>query len=307
MSTPALIEDPNDPGTFLIQNIPDANSYSEAPKLSGGGSNYVSPKLRWDATGERFYEAGTDQGVLYIDGTGYAWNGLISVDQAPSGGEPEMQYQDGIPYIAASSPEEFKGSIEAFTYPRAFMACDGSQEIAQGLYINQQYRKEFGLSYRTLIGNDIQDLEYGYKLHLIYNCMAAPANRTYSSTNDSTEPSTFQWSLTTRPVKFEDAAFGVKYGAHLILDSREIYPWAMRAVEEVLYGTENTDPRIPSPQELLNLFIDNALLKITDNGDGTWTADGPESIITMLTTEQFQIDWPSAVMLDEHTYQISSL
>lgn len=264
-------------------------------------------KLTWDVVGERFYEAGTDRGVLYLDGVGHVWNGLVSVEQAPSGGEPEMYYQDGLPYISVSSMEEFKGQIEAYTYPNAFMACDGSQEIAQGLYISQQDRKPFGLTYRTLIGNDVQELDHGYKLHIIYNCMASPTTRSYSTVGDDTDPSTFTWGLTTRPVKFEDAAFGVKYGAHLTLDSREVYPWAMQAVEDVLYGTDSTPARLPTPQELLTLFIDNALLKITDNGDGTWTAEGPDSIISLLENDQFNIDWPSAVVLDEDSYQLSSL
>jgi hypothetical protein len=264
-------------------------------------------KLIWDAVGERFYEAGTNQGVVYIDGVGYPWNGLVSVDQSPSGGEPEYYYQDGIPYVSETSPEEFKGTIEAFTYPNAFMACDGSQEIAQGLYISQQERKPFGLSYRTLIGNDVDELDHGFKIHIVYNCTASPPQQTYSTLNDNTEPMTFSWGITTRPVKFEDAAFGVKYGAHLTLDSREVYPWAMQAVMDVLYGTDTTEPRLPTPAELLALFIDNALLKITDNGDGTWTAEGPDSIISALNADEFKIDWPSVVVLDEDTVQISSL
>jgi hypothetical protein len=264
-------------------------------------------KLTWGATGERFYEAGTDQGVLYIDGTGYAWNGLVSVKQSPDGGDPESYYVDGIPYITASSPEEFKGTIEAYTYPNAFMVCDGSQEIAQGMYIAQQERKPFGLSYRTLVGNDIDELDHGFKIHIIYNCMATPTQKAYTTIGESSDPETFSWGLVTRPVKFEDAAFGVKYGAHITLDSREVYPWAMEAVLNVLYGTDTESPRLPTPAELLNLFIDNALLKITDNGDGTWTAEGPDSIISALNADEFKIDWPSVVVLDEDTIQISSL
>ncbi|UGL63248.1 major tail protein [Arthrobacter phage Tokki] len=263
-------------------------------------------KLAWDVVGERFFEAGADRGVLYLDDVGHPWNGLVAVEQSPSGGEPETYYQDGLPYISVSAAEEFKGSIEAYTYPNAFAVCDGSSEIAQGMYLSQQDRKSFGLSYRTLIGNDLQELEYGYKLHIIYNCMASPSNRSYSTLGDSDNVETFNWSISTRPVKFEDAAFGIKYGAHVVLDSREVYPWAMEAVEAVLYGTDETEARLPTPQELLDLFVDNALLKITDNGDGTWTADAPDSIISMLSDEIFQINWTSAVMLDEDTYTISS-
>jgi hypothetical protein len=264
-------------------------------------------KLSWGALGERFYEAGTDKGVLYVDGIGHAWNGLISVDQSPSGGEPEMYYLDGIPYVAETSPEEFKGSIEAYTYPQAFMACDGSQELAQGLYISQQDRKSFGLSYRTLVGNDIDELEHAYKIHIIYQALASPAQQKHATLGDRTDPTSFTWGIRTRPVKFEDDAFGVKYGAHITLDSREVYPWAMAAVEDVLYGTDTTAPRLPTPQELLKLFIDNALLKVIDNGDGTFTVTGPDEAISMLNANTFQINWPSAIMLDEDTYTISSL
>lgn len=264
-------------------------------------------KLTWDILGERFYEAGTDRGVLYLDDTGYVWNGLVSVDESPSGGETTYYYLDGLPYVAESKPEDFKAVIEAYTWPNAFESCDGSHEIAQGLYLGQQSRKPFGLSYRTLIGNDISELDHGYKIHIVYNATAEPASRKYSTMGDTTDPTTFSWKLTTRPNKFEDAAFGIKYGSHLVLDSREVYPWAMAAVEEILYGTDEVAPRLPTPQELLTLFIDNALLQITDNGDGTWTAEGPDTIISMLDDTTFQIDWPSAVMLDENTYTISSL
>jgi hypothetical protein len=264
-------------------------------------------KLTWGNLGERFYEAGTDRGVLYIDGVGYAWNGLVSVDQSPSGGDPESFYLDGIPYVMASAPEEFKGSIEAYTYPSAFAACDGSEEIAQGLYISQQARKPFGFSYRTLVGNDVDELDHAYKIHIVYEAMAGPAKQRHTTLGDKTDPSTFTWDIVTRALKFEDPAFGIKYGAHLTLDSREVYPWAMQAVEEVLYGNDENDPRLPSPSELLALFVDNALLKIFDNGDGTWTAEGPDSIISMLDSTTFQIDWPSAVMIDDVSYKLSSL
>ena len=263
-------------------------------------------KVAWDQTGERFYEAGTDRGVLHVDDVGHPWNGLVSVEQSPSGGDPEIYYQDGLPYVAASNAEEFKGTIEAYTYPNAFAACDGSQELAQGLYIGQQDRKSFGLSYRTLVGNDVQELEHAYKLHIVYNCMASPTNRAYKTLEDSTNPDTFKWSISTRPVMFEDVAFGIKYGAHVTLDSREVYPWAMAAVEDVLYGTDETEPHLPTPQELLDLFVDNALLKITDNGDGTWTAEGPDSIISILDDGRFTINWDSAIIIDEDHYTLNS-
>lgn len=240
-------------------------------------------KLIWGTVGERFYETGVDRGVLYLDGlSGVPWNGLISVSESPSGGEAQPRYLDGIKYANSSAIEEFNATIEAYTYPEEFAVCDGTTYMAQGLFITQQQRQSFGLSYRTKIGNDIDAADHAYKLHIVYNAQANPAERAYSTTSDDPEASTFSWDITTRPVKFSDPAFGVKYGAHLVLDSRVVYPWAMEAVEKVLYGDENNNARLPSPQELLTLFVDNALLKITDNGDGTWTADGPDSIITIL-------------------------
>jgi hypothetical protein len=241
-------------------------------------------KLIWGNVGTRFYETGVDRGVLYLGGdtTGVPWNGLISVSESPSGGDAKPYYLDGIKYANSNSAEEFEATLEAYTYPEEFAVCDGTTYMAQGLFITQQQRRSFGLSYRTLIGNDIDAADHAYKLHIIYNAQANPASRDYATNSDDPEAMTFSWDITTRPVKFQDPAFGVKYGAHLVLDSRVVYPWAMKAVEDVLYGTADTAARLPSPQELLDLFVDNALLKITDNGDGTWTADGPDTIIEFL-------------------------
>jgi hypothetical protein len=242
-------------------------------------------RISWDGTGDKFYEVGVDQGVLYVDGQdGVPWIGLVTVSEAPSGGDARETYLDGIKIVNRSRPEDFAAKIEAYTYPVEFEACEGSQEMANGLRISQQNRKMFNLAYRTKVGNDIDGLDHAYKIHLIYNALASPTDKDYASLGDSTDPSTFNWSISTRPVRFEDPFFGVKYGAHLVLDSRVVYPWAMEAVENVLYGTDDTAPRMPSPQELLELFVDNALLKILDNGDGTWTATGPDTIITTVST-----------------------
>jgi hypothetical protein len=306
---PALIEDPNDPGTYLIQTIPDNyNTDSRGNYSSGSGGGYISPVLSWSTTGERFFEAGVDHGVLYVDDeAGVVWNGLIKVTEKPSGGDAKSYYIDGYKYAEYSSPEEFSMSIEAYTYPEEFTKCDGTELMANGLFITQQRRKPFGMSYRTKIGNDVNGLDHGYKLHLIYNATAVPSEKEFSSFSDSTEPSAFSWDVSTRPKKFEDAAFGVKYGAHLVLDSTKIYPWAMDAVEKVLYGTETSDPRLPEPQELLELFIDNALLQVEDNGDGTWTITGPDDVVTSLGNNEFQIDWDSVIHITTDDVQISSL
>lgn len=310
MSTPALIEDPNDPGTFLIQNIPDGYSYSSGSGNygSGSGEGYMSPVLKWSGVGDKLFEAGVDHGVLYVEGKmGVVWNGLISVSENPTGGDTKAYYIDGYKYAEVSSLEEHEGSITAFTYPEEFMECDGTQEMAQGLYISQQRRKPFGMSYRTRIGNDVNSLRHGYKIHLLYNVRATPAEREYESIGEDSEPSDFSWDITTRPKKFEDPAFGVKYGSHIVLDSTKVYPWAMEAVEKVLYGTETSDPRLPEPRELLDLFIDNALLQVEDNGDGTWTITGPDDIVIPLGNNEFEITWDSVIQMNEDEVQISSL
>jgi len=265
-------------------------------------------QLKWNDTGSKFFEAGVDRGVLYLDGAdGVPWNGLISVSESPSGGESQAYYLDGIRHVNRASPEEFAATLEAFTYPDEFASCDGAEEIANGLALTQQRRKQFGLSYRTLVGNDMNDLGYAYKIHILYNALAMPSEKEYLTLSDETEPSTFSWEISTRPAKFEDAAFGVKYGAHLVLDSRVIYPWALEAVEAVLYGTDTTAPRLPTPQEMLALFIDNALVQVVDNGDGTYTVTGPDQAITDNGDDTFTINWESVIQLNEDEVQISSL
>jgi hypothetical protein len=265
-------------------------------------------RLAWDGTANKFYEAGVDRGVLYIDGQdGVPWIGLISVSESPSGGDARTAYLDGHKIVNRSRPEHFNASIEAFTYPREFEACEGSESLANGLQVYQQNKKRFNLAYRTKVGNDIEGLDHAYKIHLVYNALASPSSKDYETLNDDTEPSTFSWDISTQKVKFEDPFFGVRYTAHVVLDSRVVYPWAMEAIEDFLYGTEDTPPKMPTPEELLELFVDNALLKIIDNGDGTWTATGPDEAISMLDANTFSINWPSAVMIDDESYNISSL
>lgn len=251
-------------------------------------------QLRWDTPGEKYFETGVDKGVLYVDGSvGVPWVGLVSVSDAPSGGDAKPYYIDGVRYLNLAGPAEYSGTLEAYTYPDEFEACDGAEQLANGLKIQHQKRKEFGLSYRTMVGNDIDGQNHAYKIHLIYNVLASASDKQYRSLNDEVELNTFSWDLSTRHAKFVDDAFGTRIGSHLILDSRVIYPWALQAVEQVLYGTETEEPRLPTPRELLDLFIDNALLKILDNGDGTWTATGPDTIITEVsrtTSKSFTID-----------------
>jgi len=217
-------------------------------------------KLVWDKTGERFYETGVNQGVLYLrgeDGTysnGVAWNGLISVTESPSGAEPTPIYADNIKYLNLLSAEEFGATIEAYTYPDEFAQCDGSAEIATGVMIGQQNRKVFGLSYKTALGNDVDGTDYGYKLHLIYGALAAPSEKGYSTINDSPEAITFSWEITTTPV----SVTGFKPTASITIDSTKVDSTKLEALEDILYGTANADPYLPLPDEIATLFAADA-------------------------------------------------
>ena len=213
-------------------------------------------KLVWDKTGERIFEAGVDHGVLYplsTDGTynkGVAWNGLISVSESPSGAEPEALWADNMKYLNLMSAEEFGATIECYTYPDEFAECDGSAEIAPGVLIGQQKRKTFGLSYRTLIGNDVDGNDHGYKLHLIYGALASPSEKGYSTVNDTPEAITFSYEVSTTPVNVE----GFKPTASLTIDSTKVDKEKLAALEAILYGSETEEARLPLPNEIATLL-----------------------------------------------------
>ena len=213
-------------------------------------------KLVWDQTGEREYETGVKNGVLYPQdegGTypkGIAWNGLISVTESPSGAEEQALYADDIKYAAPRSREEFGATIEAYTYPEAFEKCDGSAELAPGVAIGQQTRTPFGLAYKTTIGNDTENNNYGYKLHLIYGATAAPSEKAYQTINDSPEAITFSWELTTTPVSVK----GYEPTAILTIDSTKTDPTKLATLEGILYGSEETEARLPLPDEIATIM-----------------------------------------------------
>lgn len=214
--------------------------------------------LAWDAVGERFFETGVDHGVLYVqnpDGTypiGVAWNGLVTVTESPSGAEANPQYADNIKYLNLLSAEQFGATVEAFTYPDEFAECDGAAEPEPGVMIGLQTRKPFGLCYRTLIGNDTESTEHGYKLHLVYSALAAPSEKAYNTINESPEAITFSWEVTTTPVPVT----GFKPTASLIIDSRIVDPADLAALEVILYGvTPATAGRLPLPDEVIALFV----------------------------------------------------
>lgn len=209
--------------------------------------------ITWDGTGERLYETGVDHGVLYLPtagvyDSGVAWNGLTAVTESPSGAEASPQYADNIKYLELVSAEEFGLTIEAFTYPPEFSVCDGSEEPVAGLIIGQQSRSRFGLSYRTLIGNDVT-ADLGYKLHLVYGCLAAPSEKGYNTVNDSPEAITFSWEVTTNPVPVT----GYKPTASLTINSVDADPTALAALEAELYGAVSA-ARLPLPDEVITLL-----------------------------------------------------
>lgn len=212
-------------------------------------------KLIWDKTGERLYETGVDRGVLYplVNGAypkGVAWNGLTAVNENPSGAEPTALYADNIKYLNLMSAEEYGATIEAYTYPEEFAACDGSAEIADGVTIGQQDRSHFGLSYRTLIGNDEDGTAHGYKLHLVYDCLASPSEKAYSSVNDNPDAVSLSWDISTTPVAVE----GYKPTATLTIDSTKIDAAKLKKIEDLLYGTADSDAKLPLPDEIINLL-----------------------------------------------------
>lgn len=227
-------------------------------------------KLVWDKTGERLYETGVSKGAVYPIQTGgvytkgVAWNGLSAVTESPSGAEASPIYADNIKYLNLMSAEEFAATVEAYTYPDEFAECDGSAEIAEGVYAGQQNRKIFGLSYQTILGNDVDSNDYGYKLHLIYGGQAAPSEKAYSTVNDSPEPVALSWEVSTTPVEITKTINGkkLKPTAHITIDSTKVDPEKLAALEEILYGKDPTEPegddgvepRLPLPDEVITLM-----------------------------------------------------
>lgn len=229
-------------------------------------------RLTWDS---QDYETGIDRGVFFsTKGGTEAWSGLVSVQETTNELYNQTSYQDGIKYVNRRSVDSFSATIEAYTYPDALLQ-----------------RGEFGCSYRVRVGE-------GYNTHLVYNAIARMKDRVYAQSD--TEP--FGFDISTRP----SPIYGAKPSAHLIVDSNKAYPSAVAEFENILYGSDDYEAHLPSPEELLNIFEVNSILRIIDNGDGTWTAIGPDDVIQMLDPMTFQINWPSAVMIDAVSYKISS-
>lgn len=213
-------------------------------------------KIKWDETGEKIYETGVKNGVLYLpDETGayvkgVAWNGLTAVTESPSGAESTPLYADDIKYVELFSAEEFGATLECYTYPDEFAECDGSAEVTPGVIIGQQNRKTFGLCYRTTLGNDVKGNEFGYKLHLIYGAKASPSEKSYSTINDSPEAITFSYEITTTPVNVT----GHKPTASLTINSTKVDASKLQQLEAMLYGAESAEAKLPLPDEVINLL-----------------------------------------------------
>ena len=263
-------------------------------------------RLVWGTAGNRLYEAGLDRGVLYVDGqTGVPWNGLTAIAEAGIGGELRSHVMDGQIYMETFGPQDFKARLSAFYSPPEFDECDGISALDRGFYAVGQRRKSFGLSYRTGLGNDVDDLEYGYKIHIIYNCLAEVSNRSYSTVNSSTSLSSLSWNISAKPIYLD----GKLPTAHFYIDTSKTFPWVISAIEGILYGSESAAPRLPTIQELQEAFDAATALYIVDNGDGTITLTSSDElgILTMLDATTLQINSESLVFTNSTTFTISSI
>jgi|SRR5580765_840974 hypothetical protein len=263
--------------------------------------------LTWDEVGDRIYQTGVDHGVLYLqDGTVVPWNGLVSIEESPDL-EQKSFYLDGIKFLESITPNDFQGKLTAFTYPEEFDTVNGIAHVSPGLSYYDQPPKSFNLSYRTKIGNDVEGEDYGYKIHILYNIMAAPDSYSYGSMSDSSvQPITFAWTLSGTPQKIDKSRPTV----HVSIDSRITPPEIMAIIESKLYGTENNPPSLPIITEIGEYFGYRGALLIIDFQDGTWMAiDESDTFINFVddpNNTNFRIDGVDATYLDVDTYNVSS-
>jgi len=257
----------------------------------------------WDEVGTRFYETGVDRGVLYLtDGLGVPWNGLTSVTEKTSGSTESPLYFDGVKYGEHLAVGDFGATLKAYTYPDEFLEFEGVLDGGNGLFVTNQFPSRFGLSYRTKIGNDVDGLDAGYKIHILYNLLAIPSQKGYNSLSDNAgNLSEFEWTLSSIPGEIE----GFRPTSHIILDTRIMSPVLVADIETTLYGNEINAPYLPPISTLVSQISSWVIIRIIDNGDGTWTAEGPDDLISMLDATTFQIIQANAVYLDADTYAIS--
>ena len=261
------------------------------------------PALVWDQIGDRLYETGVSKGVLYKDdGFGVAWNGLTSIEEAVST-ESEAVYFDGVKFNDIVTVGDFSAVLRAFTYPDEFLFYEGTLRDQTGFYVMNQPQSRFGLSYQTKIGDDISGIDSGYKIHVLYNLTAIPASKAYQSLGENVDPLEFEWNISSIPEEIEN----FRPTAHIIFNSREIDPNLLKDIEEILYGNEENQPRLPSLKGLATFIRKWDRLIITDLGNGLWSAESNvEGVITMLDATTFEIVTDTATYLDSNTYEISS-
>jgi hypothetical protein len=259
--------------------------------------------LEWDKAGERTYELGVDRGVLYLrEGTVVVWNGLRGMEESYDR-ETQSFYIDGVKYLQKMSPGDFSGKLRAYTYPDQFDEVIGAETVGEGLTYHGQAPKLFNLSYRTKIGNDLDGMDHGYKIHILYNLMAVADPIGYSTLEEAITPIEFAWTVTGTP----EPAVGHRPTVHVTIDSRKTNPAVLEQIENILYGTPTSNARLPSLQEVTDLMEMFGALVIVDNGDGTWTAiDLADQYITMDSPIQFTIDNVDATYLDLDTYTVST-
>lgn len=256
-------------------------------------------KLVWDSVGDRMFEAGVDRGVLFVNPElGVAWIGLLAVNETPTGGEARPFYIDGVKFANRTSMEEFEATIEAYFSPEEFDVCDGTAQLFNGLHAGQQKRKPFSLAYRTRIGNDVDNTQHAYKIHLVYNALAAPTDRSHETLSDQVKPSTLSWKITTLPGELTDFL----PTSHFIIDSRDASAELLQTLEDTLYGTESSSPTLPTPAELLTMFEAFAVFMVTITGTETFAISGTG--VEDEGSGQFALDDARVVDNGDGTYDI---
>lgn len=257
------------------------------------------PRIVWDKSGEKRYEAGLDRGVLYPGNTmGVPWNGLISVEEKTEEADKRELYFDGVKRGTLVYPGDFAGTLRALTYPDQFLQFDGYEEDNAGIFFDNQPRKTFGLSYRTLVGDDIDGVDLGYKIHILYNLIANPSDVGRETLNENISPGTFSWDLSATPVLYP----GKRPTAHITIDSTKTYPAVLQAIEDILYGTAST----PARQITLSELAEFMTIEVVDNGDGTWTVTGPDELVYLSSPDEYVIDAFGIEFIDDTTFTISS-
>jgi len=257
-------------------------------------------RLTWGEFSQRYYELGCDRGVLYPPGgVGVAWNGLVSVDENPQNTGIRSYYLDGVMYLQVPGAEEFQATITAMHRPVEFSECDGVATGLNGLLITQQRRQPFGLSYRTFVGNALLGDRSSYRIHLVYNALTLPSSRAYASQGGSVNAARYSWQISALAPEVP----GYKNTAHIVIDSATTPEELLAALEDILYGTAEVAPRLPSPEEIFNLGFG---FVVVDFGDGTFSVTGPDEFIISTGPDTYEITAPTVVVIDADTYSVSS-